>query len=202
MCQAAVADRCTVLAGAPERWSAELTASADRRFAELLGALAEHSPAPGAGSAVAWSAALAAALLEMASTYAGLDDVRARAAVLRGELLEAGQLELHAYEPVLAASSDQERREALSAASAVPVTIVRVSSELAELGARVVNESKPALKGDAVAGVLLAEAAARAAARLVEINLAGEPEDRRLAEVARLSERAARARGHALKQSA
>jgi hypothetical protein len=55
------------------------------------------------------------------------------------------------------------------------------------------------LKGDAVTAVLLAEAATRAAARLVEINLSGAPAgDPRVGEVAGLSERAARAREVAL----
>lgn len=196
--QAAGGAPCIAPADGRERWSAELNASADRPFAELLADLAERSPAPGAGSAVAWSGALAAALLEMVSAYAGLDEVRSRATLLRGELIEAGELELHAYQPVLAASSEQERMEALSAASDVPVVITRASSEVAELGALVVTNSKPALKGDAVAGVLLAEAAARAAARLVEINLRGMESDPRLAEVARMRERAANAREAAL----
>lgn len=137
----------------------------------------------------------------MVSAYAGLDDVRTRATVLRAELLDAGERELHAYAPVLSARSEQERLEALSAASDVPVAIARASSEVAELGAQVVGQSKPALKGDAVAGVLLAEAAARAAARLAEINLRDVQADPRLAEVAQLSQRAADARERAVSEA-
>jgi hypothetical protein len=48
-----------------------------------------------------------------------------------------------------------------------------LARELAEAG-------KPGLRGDALAGADLAAGAARAAARLVEINLAGEPDDPRL----------------------
>lgn len=189
----AVADRATVPTGDRERWS-ELKASPDRPFAELLAGLSERSPAPGAGSAVAWSGALAAGLLEMVASFAGEQETAARGAVLRGELLDAGERELHAYEPVLAAATEGERRAALSVASDAPLAIARAAAEVAELGAEVSVRSKPALKGDAAAGVLLAEAATRAAAQLVEINLRGSPDDPRLAEVAALSERAARAR--------
>jgi formiminotetrahydrofolate cyclodeaminase len=141
---------------------------------------------------------MAAGLLEMVSAFAGADDVADRAPVLRKQLLEAGERELHAYEPVLEATTPDARREALSAASESPLAIARASAEIAELAARVAAESKPALKGDAVAGVLLAEAVTRAAARLVEINLSGAADDPRLEEAASLGERAARARERAL----
>lgn len=176
-------------------------ASADRSLGELLASLSERTPAPGAGSAVAWSAGLAAGLLEMVAAYAGLDEVKARAAGLRSELLDAGERELHAYQPVLAAGSEQERAEALSAASEVPLAIARGCAEIAELGADVAARSRPALKGDAIASVLLAEAAGRAAARLVEINLKSAEGDARIAEAARLSERAASARDRALAEA-
>jgi formiminotetrahydrofolate cyclodeaminase len=65
---------------------------------------------------------------------------------------------------------------------------------LCELAAGIVKDSKPALQGDGAAAVLLAEAAAQASARLVQINLAGSPEDPRLAEVAELTRRAGEAR--------
>ena len=135
----------------------------------------------------------------MVAGFAAADDVAGRAHGLREQLLKAAERELHGYEPVLAAARQQDRDEALSAASDTPLAIARACAEVAELAAGVASQSKPALKGDAVAGVLLAEAATRAAARLVEINLKSQPEDRRLAEAASLSERAARAREQALR---
>jgi formiminotetrahydrofolate cyclodeaminase len=57
----------------------------------------------------------------------------------------------------------------------------------------VAASGKEAIKGDAQVGVVLAEAACRAAARLVSINLASQPDDPRLAEVADLECRAASA---------
>lgn len=174
-----------------------MSAAAQWSLAELLAELSQRTPAPGAGSAIAWSAALAAGLLEMVARYGALDEVAARAAALRGELLEAGERELHAYEPVLAARTDEQRSEALSAACEAPLAIAAAAAEVAELAERAAAEGKQALTGDAVAGVVLAEAATSAARRLVEINLAGSPGDPRLAEVERLADRAARARAAA-----
>jgi formiminotetrahydrofolate cyclodeaminase len=142
----------------------------------------------------------------MVAAFADDGDVEARARHLRDELLEAGERELHSYEPVLEAlalpAGSPERagalRRALSHASQTPLAIARSASEVAELAARVTAQSKPALRGDATASVLLAESATRAAARLVEINLSGQPGDPRVEEVARLSARAAQARAAVL----
>jgi hypothetical protein len=54
------------------------------------------------------------------------------------------------------------------------------------------------LRGDALTGLLLAEGACQAAARLVRINLAGMPRDPRLVEIEELTEAAAAARAEAL----
>jgi formiminotetrahydrofolate cyclodeaminase len=179
-----------------------LSAISKRSFSELLAGLAERSPAPGAGCAVAWTGAIAAGLLEMVAAFAENDRAATRASVLRQELLDAGQRELTSYGPVLEAlrlpAGEPERSrqlgQALSAASEAPVAIARMAAEVAELAARVAAQSEPALRGDATAGLVLAEASTRAAARLVEINLRCQPEDPRLEEVAALSERARRAR--------
>jgi formiminotetrahydrofolate cyclodeaminase len=134
----------------------------------------------------------------MVAAFADADQVAALAPALRAQLLEAADRELYSYEPVLAAATSEERSEALSVASEAPLAIARAAVEVAELAAQVMAESKPALKGDAGAAVLLAEATTRAAGQLVEINLKGQPDDPRLAEVARLSERAAQARQRVL----
>jgi formiminotetrahydrofolate cyclodeaminase len=151
---------------------------------------------------------MAAALLEMAAAFAGDGEVAERAAALRAELIAAGERELGSYEPVLEAvrlpADDPGRgervRAALSGASKAPLSIARVSAETSELAAAVAARSTPALAGDAIAAVVLAEAATRAAARLAEINL-GDSGDPRLQQVAELAERAADARGRALGES-
>jgi formiminotetrahydrofolate cyclodeaminase len=62
---------------------------------------------------------------------------------------------------------------------------------VAEIAARLAREGNPNLRGDAVAAALLAEAGARAAAVLVEINTAaGEIADDRFARVGEFVTRA------------
>jgi formiminotetrahydrofolate cyclodeaminase len=176
--------------------------SAERPLADLLAALSARSPAPGGGSASAWSGALAAALLEMAAAFAGDTAVATRATRLQAELLDCGEQELRSYAPVLEAvrlpPADPARAErlgdALSGASETPMAIARAGTEVAELAAGIVRASTPALQGDAAAAVVLAEGATQAAARLVQINLAGSPEDPRLTEMAELTRRAGAAR--------
>jgi formiminotetrahydrofolate cyclodeaminase len=109
----------------------------------------------------------------------GREDAFARAGALRTRALELAEIELHAYEPVLEAlrlpreDPDRSRRvdEARSAASESPLEVARVAAEVAELAAHIARAGNPNLAGDAIAGALLAEAAAQAAARLVAINL-------------------------------
>lgn len=154
--------------------------TAEQSLRELLDAVAAHTPAPGAGCVAAWVGAFAAALLQMVAAYAGNDEIVARAAELRAELVAAGEQELHAYEPVLEArrlpADDPTRAEkleaALKSASDSPKAIARAASEVAELAASVADASKPDVRGDALTGELLASAAACAAAALVEINSA------------------------------
>ena len=180
--------------------------SAERPLAELLAAVAARTAAPGGGSAAAWAGALAGALVEMAARFADAGEAAARAGELRAELLAAGERELTAYEPVLEArrlpgddGSRAERLEsALETASESPLAIARAATELAELGAAVAGRSKAALVGDAVSGVLLAEAACRASARMVEINLADRESDPRIAEASALTDRAAAARAQVI----
>jgi formiminotetrahydrofolate cyclodeaminase len=143
----------------------------------------------------------------MAAAFASKDEVARRARGLRGRALEAGEADLHAYAAVLEAmrlpGSDPARRirleEALSRASEPPLAIARGALEVAELAADVAAEGRPALRGDAATAVLLAEAATRAAALLVEINLESIDGDPRVTEVVQLRERAASARAAALR---
>jgi formiminotetrahydrofolate cyclodeaminase len=175
---------------------------AERPLSELLAELSARSPAPGGGCAAAWSGALAAALLEMVASFA--DDQRSaeRATALRTELLAAGERELRSYLPVLAAQalpkSDPSRQErfqaAVSDASEAPLAIARACAEVAELAAAVAARSGSALRADAAASGLLAEAACQAAGRIVQVNLAGLDADSRLTEITDLMARAATAR--------
>jgi formiminotetrahydrofolate cyclodeaminase len=182
-------------------------ALADQSVRELLDAVGARTPAPGGGAAAALSGSLAAGLVEMAARFtAGREDVAAEAGALRGRLLELGERELSAYEPVLEAialdAGDPDRdarlRAALSDAADSPLEIARAAAVVASLGAELVLTGNTNLTGDAITGVALAEAACCAAARLTEINLARVPSDPRLDEAAGLTRQASAARAKAL----
>jgi formiminotetrahydrofolate cyclodeaminase len=156
---------------------------------ELLAELADRTPAPGGGAAAGVGCALGAALVEMAARFAGLDEVAARAAALRGEALALAHADRAAYAPVLEAlrlpADDPGRGHALlaaqSAAADVPLAIAEAAAATATLAREVAAAGKPSLRGDALGGADLAAGAARAAARLVEINLAEFADDPRVA---------------------
>ncbi len=137
----------------------------------------------------------------MAANFAdGQDDAFARAGELRTRALELAEIELHAYEPVLEAlrlpREDPERAARVSAAqseaSKSPLEVARVGAEIAELAAELASGGNPNLSGDAVAGALLAEAAAQAAASLVAINLSDGPAVTQATELARRAHEARR----------
>jgi formiminotetrahydrofolate cyclodeaminase len=180
-------------------------APADLRVSELLERVAARTPAPGGGSSAAVACALAAALVEMAAGFADPESpagaVAARAAGLRAAALQLAEDDVRAYGPVLEAlrrpASEPGRGERLDAALAratePPLGVAEAGAEVAELGVVAGRGGSPHLIGDAIAGVLLAAAASRAAAELVAINLAAEPDDPRRRRAGELAERAARA---------
>jgi formiminotetrahydrofolate cyclodeaminase len=167
----------------------------DRSLGELLDELAAQTPAPGGGSAAAWTTALAAALVEMAASFS--DEPADRARELREAALELAERELTAYVPVLVAAripkEDPARagrlERALSDAADSPLEIARIAAEVANLGAHLAATGNRTLEGDANAGAELARAACRAAVRLVEINLQNSPDDPRLSEANQLAAR-------------
>ena len=162
-----------------------MTGLRDTPLAELLEDVAAATPAPGGGSSAALATALAAALVEMAAGIAGAGDAAARAGSFRERALGLAEDELSSYAPVLEARrlprdepARVERIEAaLTEASRSPLAIAELAAETAALGAEVADASGAAVRGDAVTGVLLAEAATAAAGTLVEINLGERPED-------------------------
>ena len=79
---------------------------------------------------------------------------------------------------------------ALARAAEIPLAIAGEGARAGELALAVAENGNPNLRGDAVAGAILASAATRAAANLVEINLGTKRDDPRIAEARRLVERA------------
>ena len=162
---------------------------------EVLERVAARTPAPGAGSSLALTCALAAALAEMAARFDRSDGAAARidrAQALRTWALQLVEIERHAYEPVLEAlrieRSDPERAtriaRARATASGSPLNIARAGSELATLAAECAEHTSPHLLGEAFAAARLAAGASRAAAEIVQINLRGQSGDRRLSNAA------------------
>jgi formiminotetrahydrofolate cyclodeaminase len=194
-----------------------MDALADRSLGQLLEQVAAESPSPGGGSTCALTCALAAGLVQMAaaftlarSEYAERHErmaaLRARAGELRADAVALAERELHVYGAVLDAlrlpeeeAGRAERLDAaLSDAADSPLAVARAAAEVAELAAETARTGNRHLRGDAVAGALLAEAACVAAARLADLNLAGRNEDPRRDEAAELPRRALDARLTAL----
>lgn len=186
---------------------------AEAQLTELLGQLADRTPAPGGGAAAAFAGAIAAALTEMAAAYAATrkpaaPDVNAehiaeRAATLRLRLLELADEDAGLYLAVLETTDPAARSQALSAAADPPLQIATAAAEIAELAAAIaVAPGNEQLLGDATTAVALGEAATQAAARLVELNLSRHPDDLRLSEARELKARAEQARAETLRLDA
>jgi methenyltetrahydrofolate cyclohydrolase len=187
---------------------------ADQPFRGVLDFVASTDPAPGGGSSAALAAALGASLLEMAACLelnraapepAVPEQLAERARELREQSLALADRDMSSYAGVLEArrlpTGDPARPErleaALAEASQAPLAIAEAAAETAGLAAQVTAVSNPAVRGDALTGVLIAEAATVAAASLVEINLAGS-EGADLARVRDARRRAQEAREDAL----
>ena len=155
----------------------------DKTLAGFLDEVGAKSSAPGGGAVAAVAVSLAAALAEMAAQFSGKQWDRADEAVLRARELRTRTMPLaaadaEAYGAVIAARGTPDYDEALSRAADVPLAVAQAGTDVAELAAELAASGNPNLRGDASTAALLAEAAARAAAKLVEINLADKGDER------------------------
>jgi formiminotetrahydrofolate cyclodeaminase len=187
----------------------------DLSVRELLGAVAARTSAPGGGAVAAVATALAAALTGMAARFAlpdgdvgagepgadgrrsvvgEADGLRARAAVLA----DADATAYAAFLAALRLPRDDPGRacaveSARDGAAAVPGEIAALAAAVSDLAVPLVDGGNPNLRGDAVAAVLLAGAAARTAAELVAVNVGADPRtDRARAYAAAAQDRADR----------
>jgi formiminotetrahydrofolate cyclodeaminase len=162
---------------------------------DVLGHIASELPSPAGGSAAAIAVAMGAGLTAMCARNSGDEWPEARGAIAQAETLRArieplAQADAEAYENALAAFRLPELLEpevrnatlgvALERAAAIPLAIAEVGADVADLAADLAAKGNPRVRGDAVAGALLAEAGTRAAAHLVRINLGATPEDVRV----------------------
>ena len=181
--------------------------TADRQIGDALDALSSPADPPAAGVAAAVSGALAASLLELSAGLAAkrlaeganpdagaaerMRTLSGRGAELRQRLLEAADEDAEAYAEV-ARADEADRVAALAAAADPPLAIAECAAEVAEAAAETAGVAHEwAFGADAAVASELAAAAARGAARLVEVDLAGSDDPR----VARAREAAERASG-------
>jgi formiminotetrahydrofolate cyclodeaminase len=143
-------------------------------------------PAPGGGGAAAVTAAVAAGLVAMAARFStgqlpAAAEVAEQADVLRDRVAGLADRDAAAYQAVLSAfrlprgSDAAQRRDriraALHDAALVPLEIAELAAQVAGLAPDLAGRGNPNLRGDIVAAAHLAEAAARSAAALVDINV-------------------------------
>lgn len=163
----------------------------DEPLSVFLERVASDEPAPGGGACAAITVGLAAGLCAMAARFSSAtvpdagaiaeqaDALRRRVTALASEDAEAYTRVLQAFRLPKGQDAAARRSEidaALSAAAEPPLAVAEAAVEIGVLARRLQAEGNPNLRGDAVTGLLLAEAACRAAVELVAANLPeGEP---------------------------
>lgn len=184
----------------------------DLRLREFLDGLAAEAPIPGGGAAAAISAAMAASLVSMAARstpdWEEARGVAAQAEAVRARVAPLALADADAYAEVhavlrLPAEVEAPRRDealgkALVRAAELPLAIAESAADAAQLAALAAERGAGMARGDALAAAILAEAATRAAARLVEINLALGAGDPRVVRARELAAAAAEALDRAL----
>jgi formiminotetrahydrofolate cyclodeaminase len=187
----------------------------------LRAGLGGEGPWPGAGAGAGMVVALAAGLIEAVAQRStdGWDEARgatAQAAALRrrGVRLAGENAEAHiaARAALASASADKGDRDreiadiglgaALALAAELPLRIAEAAVDVAELGALAAKRGVHDARADASSASLLAAGAAAAAAHLVEINLATQADDARIARARELVALARSASERALAKSA
>lgn len=184
----------------------------DHRLGEFLDLVAKRRPAPGGGAVAAVTVSAAAGLVAMAARYsvdrlAGCEEMVDAAERMRAHAVGLADADAEAYGEVIAAydavrrgpkqvgraQAGRERiRAALTRAAEVPLEIAELGSQTARLAQRLAAEGKRDVRGDATTALLLAEAATRAAAHLVVVNVEAGGADEEL--VRRASDSVATAR--------
>jgi methenyltetrahydrofolate cyclohydrolase len=162
---------------------------------EYLDELARETRIPGAGPAAALTTATAAALVAMAARYsrgcwdeasttvAQAESLRRRATKLALEAADALDEFLAARETPVdprPEARDFHLGRMLARAADVPLAIGETACDVALLAQHVADRGEPDVRADAAAAALLAHAATRAAAHLVEVNLAAASDDDRV----------------------
>jgi len=138
----------------------------DQRVGEFVSALGARTPAPASGAATSLTAALAAALVELAARFANDDTLATRANELAARLMQLADEDSCAYKAFMEDRTDETRQAII----AVPNEIAELADEVAELAVAVREEVSPSVAGDADAAAELARGASRVARRLAALN--------------------------------
>jgi methenyltetrahydrofolate cyclohydrolase len=163
---------------------------------DFLEEVASAELLPGGGFVSAIAVAMAAGLVAMAArrsfeTWPEATGAAAQAEALRARVTPLAALNAAAYSAAVdtlrdkAASVPADRRdeaiaEALDRAAGVPLQIGEAAADVAALAALLVERGEGSLRADAATAGLIAQAGARAAATLVEVNLGTTSSDERV----------------------
>jgi formiminotetrahydrofolate cyclodeaminase len=158
--------------------------SVDDPFRTLADRMSLDQPGPHGGSAAALTTAMAASLALLATRLTdGLQIEALEAETLRERAEQLAVRDAEAYADYLHARADKHDAplgEALARAAETPLEIAETAASVATLAASLAERGSPTVQGDAVAAALLAEAAARASANLVAVNLTVRAGDERI----------------------
>jgi formiminotetrahydrofolate cyclodeaminase len=188
----------------------------DLPLREFLDRLAAEEPSPAGGSAAALAVAMGAALIakvaKASTSWPEARAVVAQAERLRRRTAPLAQSDADVYEEALAALHLPEQLEpevrdmalaqVLARAAEIPLVIAEAGADVACLAAEVADRGAPNRRGDAIAAALIGEAAARAAANLVAINLTVTPDDERVLRARAVTDLASAAAREALATAA
>jgi formiminotetrahydrofolate cyclodeaminase len=173
---------------------------------------AEPAGGPIAGVIAALAASLAAAVADRSrADWEGAAGARAQAQALRRRALALAAGDVDAYAGARAALAqrgdaadprvrDVRLGDAVALAAQAPLQIAATAADIAQLACDVATHGSGELRADAVIAALVAEAAARAAAHLVEINLVAGADEQLVALARRQADAAATAAGAATRQ--
>lgn len=149
----------------------------------FLARLADASPTPAGGAAVALATATAAALVAMVARVAlartdeaPLRDIADAADRARRQALALVSEDAEAYAAVVAARRARDGRDAafaaaLTRATEAPLAVARTSGMLLDLAAALAPRARPATRSDLGVAVALAHASLHGAAQTARANL-------------------------------
>ena len=183
---------------------------------EFLDSLASKSSTPGGGAAAAMTAALGAAIIEMACSFAigrrkyashqdQLQHTSDRCREIRARAIELADLDSQVFQEVMDAFRlprdskvrRERRKRAISqsaeSAARVPLELAEICADLVGLGANAAELGNPNLVADAVGGAALARGAVRICELNVRSNLALVSDDQFVASARRHLKRVAEA---------